>query len=84
MPQPARTDTVTALRLREIATGDETWLANAVTRDDQESRYTRDVMPGASFTPDSKSFVTTWGGKLWRVDVATGASTPIPFTAALM
>src|SRR5690606_23227446 len=46
-----RTDTATALRLRDLTTGDETWLAHSVTRDDQESRYTRDAMPGMSFTP---------------------------------
>ena len=76
-----RTDTATALRLRDIATGDETWLARSVTRDDQESRYTRDAMPGMSFTPDSKSLLLSFGGKLRRIDVPSGRVSEIPFTA---
>jgi Tol biopolymer transport system component len=76
-----RTDTLTALRLRDIATGDETWLARSVTRDDQESRYTRDAMPGMSFTPDSKSLVLSYGGRLRRIDVPSGTVSEIPFTA---
>jgi len=77
----ARLDTATALRLRELASGDETWLAPAVQRDDMESRYTRDVMPGYAFTPDSKAIVLSYGGKLWRLDVPSGRATPIPFSA---
>ena len=40
-----------------------------------------DVLPGMSFTPDSKFLVTTWGGKLWKVSVPDGAATEIPFEA---
>ena len=50
-------------------------------RDDQESRASLDVLPGMSFTPDSKFLVTTWGGKLWKVSVPDGAATEIPFEA---
>ncbi len=78
-----RHDAETGLRIRNLASGDERWLKYPVQRDDQESRYTRDLMPGSSFTPDSKGFVTTWGGKLWRVDVASGDAAEIPFTAAV-
>lgn len=76
-----RYDAETGLRLRNLATGDEKWLAYPVTRDDQESRYTRDLMPGSAFTPDSKSLITSYGGKLWRVDIPSGQATAIPFTA---
>jgi Tol biopolymer transport system component len=76
-----RHDGETGLRLRELATGDERWLRYPVQRDDQESRFTRDLYPGGSFTPDGRAFVTTWGGKLWRVELANGAATEIPFTA---
>jgi Tol biopolymer transport system component/imidazolonepropionase-like amidohydrolase len=76
-----RFDAQTGLRLRDLRTGDERWLAWPVVRDDQESRYTRDLMPGSSFTPDSKAFITSYGGKFRRIDVATGSSTEIPFTA---
>ena len=76
-----RFDAQTGLRLRDLRTGDERWLAWPVVRDDQESRYTRDLMPGSAFTPDSKTLITSWGGKFRRVDIATGKSTDIPFTA---
>src|SRR3989475_614526 len=50
-----RHDAETGLRLRNLASGDEQWLVYPVQRDDQESRFTRDLMPGSSFTPDSKA-----------------------------
>jgi len=76
-----RHDTKTGLRMRELETGDERWLIYPVTRDDLESRATRDTMPGYAFTPDGKEVVTTLGGKIFRVDVASGKTTNIPFTA---
>jgi Tol biopolymer transport system component/imidazolonepropionase-like amidohydrolase len=69
----------TGLRLRDLQTGEERWLAYPVQRDDQESRATLDTYPGMSFTPDSKSLVAFYGGKLWSIDVATGQPTNIPF-----
>jgi Tol biopolymer transport system component len=77
----SRSDTSTELRLRNLASGDETTLAPHVQRDDQESRYTRDLLPGYSFMPDSKSLVISYAGKFWRVDVPSGNTTLIPFSA---
>ncbi len=71
----------TRLRLRNLATSEESWLTGPVQRDDQESRATLDVYPGMSFTPDSKALITTWDGKFWRVDIATKNATEIPFSA---
>jgi len=76
-----RYDAETGLRLRNLWSGDERWLVYPVQRDDQESRFTRDLMPGSSFTPDSKALVVSYGGKIWRVEVPSGEATPIPFTA---
>ena len=76
-----RYDAETGLRLRNLQTGDEKWLVYPVTRDDEESRFTRDLYPGFSFTPDSKAIVASYGGKIWRVDVPSGQATAIPFTA---
>lgn len=77
----SRLDNKTALRLRDLASGDETWLARDIQRDDSESRYTRDLLPGYAWTPDSKAIVITYGGKLWRLDVPGGGATAIPFSA---
>lgn len=71
----------TALRVRDMETGEERWLINNVTRDDQESRGTRDLMPGYCFMPDGKSLIVPVNGKIQRVDFETGKATAIPFTA---
>ena len=78
-----REDSATSYRLREIATGDERWLVHGVQRDDQESRYTRDAMPGVSFTPDGAALIAAWGGKIRRVAIPSGEVTVVPFTAAV-
>ncbi|HEY7546389.1 MAG TPA: amidohydrolase, partial [Blastocatellia bacterium] len=76
-----RFETATALRVRNLETGKERWLMSNVTRDDQESRATRDLMPGYVFMPDGRSLIIPIGGKIQRVDFETGRATPIPFTA---
>ena len=76
-----RQDSVTSLRIRDVDSGDERWLVQNVQRDDMESRFTRDILPNMTFTPDSKSLVAAWNGKIRRVDIATGRTTEIPFSA---
>jgi Tol biopolymer transport system component len=77
----SRIDSKTALRLRNLASGDEVVLARDIQRDDSESRYTRDLLPGYAWTPDSRAVVLTYGGKLWRLSVPDGGATAIPFSA---
>ncbi len=72
---------VTGLKLRELSSGDERWLSNDIQRDDIESRGSRDLLPGYSWTPDSKAIVLAHHGKIWSLDIASGKQTPIPFTA---
>ncbi len=69
----------TGLRIRDLDSGDERWLAFPVQRDDQESIATRDAYPGMSFTPDSRAVVAYYGGGLWRIPVDGSEPTPIPF-----
>lgn len=76
-----RWETKTALRVRDLETNQERWLINGVTRDDQESRATRDTFPGYAFMPDGKALIVPIDGKIKRVDFATGQATTIPFTA---
>jgi imidazolonepropionase-like amidohydrolase/Tol biopolymer transport system component len=71
----------TRLRIRDMKTGDDKWLVYPVALDDQESAASLDVLPGMAFTPDSKSLITTWDGKLWKIDVPSGKPTEIPFEA---
>jgi Tol biopolymer transport system component len=76
-----RHDAQTGLRARNLETGEDRWLKYPVQRDDQESRFTRDLLPGYAFTPDGREIVTTYGGRIWRVDVAGGEEREIPFSA---
>ncbi len=75
-----RHKTQTGLRVRNLDTGAERWLAYPVTRDDQESRATRDTLPRYDFMPDGNSLVVPVGGKIHRIDVASGESRVIPFS----
>lgn len=75
-----RFKTETGLRVRNLETGAERWLIYPVTHDDQESRASRDTLPGYAFLPDGKSLVVPIRGKLHHVDFATGESRPIPMT----
>jgi tricorn protease-like protein len=72
---------ITGLKLRDLASGDEKWIANEIQRDDIESRGSRDLLPGYAWMPDSKSLVLAHHGHIWRVDATTGQQTRIPFTA---
>jgi Tol biopolymer transport system component len=76
-----RYETGTALRVRDLETSEERWLVYPVTRDDQESRATRDTMPGYAFMPDGKSLVLPINGKIQRVELEGGKASVIPFTA---
>ena len=76
----SRHDTETGLRLRELATGEERWLTHPIQRDDQESIANMDVLPGYSFTPDSRAIIISYGGEFHRVPVEGGAPSRIDFT----
>ena len=76
-----RYETETGLRLRNLETGEDRWVRYPVTRDDQESLFTRDVFPGYAFLPDGKEIVYNQNGKICRLNIATGAESVIPFTA---
>ncbi len=75
----SRHEDQTGLRIRDLESGDERWLAYPVQRDDQESIADRDVLPGMAFTPDSRSFIAAYDGKIWRIPVAGGDPAEIPF-----
>ncbi len=79
----SRHDAGTGLRIRELATGVERWLAYPIQRDNTEAVPDMDALPGYSFTPDSRAVVLSYGGELWRVPVDGSAPAKIPFTADL-
>ncbi|MCG8608121.1 amidohydrolase, partial [bacterium] len=69
----------TGLRIRDLASGEEKWLAYPVQRDDQEARATMDTFPGYSFTPDSRNIIVSYGGKIWKVPSDGGEAQNIAF-----
>jgi Tol biopolymer transport system component len=78
-----RYDARQALKLIDLSTGEDRWLTMDVQRDDSQGggARDRDVYPRSAFTPDSKSLITSYDGKLWRVAVPSGEAVEIPFTA---
>lgn len=75
----SRYNTQTGLMKRNLQTGEESWLAYPVRRDDQESRASLGVYPAMSFTPDNQSLIASYGGKIWRIPMNGGDATEIPF-----
>ena len=76
-----RHETEDGLRLRNLQTGEDRWVKYPITRDDQESRFTRDLFPGYAFLPGGKEIVYTNDGKFHRLNISTGEEKLIPFTA---
>ena len=74
-----RFDTKTGLRTRNLKTGVDEWLVYPIQRDEQESRFTRDLLPGYTFDANGSSVYFTANGKLFSVDVGTKELTEIPF-----
>ena len=78
-----RYDSREALKVLDIATGAERWLKMDVQRDDHQGggARDRDVYPASAFTPDSKTLITSYGGKIMKIDIQSGDASEIPFTA---
>ncbi|MFM8377406.1 MAG: amidohydrolase family protein, partial [Phenylobacterium sp.] len=67
------------LYVRDLATGEDRKVFDALDMDMQETWAVTGVYPNMAWTPDSASLVFWAGGKLNRVSLATGKSTVIPF-----
>ena len=72
----------TALWIRDLETGAERLLMDPIETDFAQGIVPLDViLPGYRWASDGQSIVLTQGGKIHRVDVASGRVTTIPFTA---
>ncbi len=74
----SRFEDETGLVLRELASGDESWLAYPVQRDEQESIAPLGVLPGMAFSPNSKELFCAYGGKIWAINLASKQAREIP------
>ncbi len=71
----------TVLYLHDLKSGLERPLWDGCDQDMQENFAFTGTYPVFAFTPDGRSIVLWAQGKLFRVDVASGSATPIPFHA---
>ena len=70
------------LYVMDIESGREVPIFSGLDRDLQETWAVHGVYPAFSWTPDNRSIVVWAGGKIQRIDVATGQATDIPFHVA--
>lgn len=73
----------TGLRLLDLDTQQDRWLAYPVQQDELMASASRDLLPRYAFTPDGKALILAYGGKIRRLDIASGATTIIPFRASV-
>jgi len=69
------------LFIRNLATGQDRALFDHLDKDLQEAWAIHGLYPQYAWMPDTKSLVVWGEGRIWRVDVASGESTAIPFVA---
>lgn len=75
-----RFDAKTGLRIRNFQTGVDEWLVYPVQRDEQESAFTRDLLPNYTFAPDGESVYFTKDGKIQTVNISSKRVSNVPFT----
>ncbi|MEM7352487.1 MAG: amidohydrolase, partial [Acidobacteriota bacterium] len=69
----------TTLFVHDLASGRNTPITDQLERDMQETWAVHGVYPTMEWTPDSREIVFWAGGKIHRVDVASGELREIPF-----
>jgi Tol biopolymer transport system component len=76
-----RFDGQTGLRLLDLDTATDRWLAYPVTHDQVEASHWQGSLPRYTFTPDGQALILSTDGHISRLDVNSGESTNIPFRA---
>ena len=71
----------TALWLRDLETGAERVLMDPISVAIESGSKSLGILPGYGWSRDGRSIVISQGGKIRRVDVASGQVTTIPFDA---
>lgn len=78
-----RFDTQTGLRIRDLRSGHDEWLVYPVQRDEQESRFTRDLLPKPVFSPAGDVVYFTNNGQLHGINLDNRESFDILFEVPL-
>lgn len=71
----------TGLRLRDLGTGEDRWIAFPIEGDQIHAQSWQDLVPRYAFTADGQHLLLSRNGRLEQVPLNDGAATPIPFTA---
>jgi Tol biopolymer transport system component len=71
----------TALWLRDLETGEERILMDPIELDMAEGMKTLRILPGYAWSADGRSIVISQGGRIRKLDVASGEVSTLPFTA---
>ena len=74
-----RERTKSKLYVKDLSTGEERKIYDALDQDVQETWAVTGVYPNMDWSPDSKSIYFWAGGKIRKVDWPSGASSEIPF-----
>jgi Amidohydrolase family/WD40-like Beta Propeller Repeat len=75
----ARDRGLTGLRLLNLQTHADRWLKYPIQQDETQASGWRDLLPRQVFSRDDRAVILNLGGKIVRIDVASGAETVIPF-----
>lgn len=73
----------TGLRVRDLKSGKDRWIAYPIEHDQIQARSWQDLVPGYSFTGDGKAVILSRNGKLEKLPLAGGTAVDIPFTASV-
>ena len=74
----------TGLRVQDVVTGLEHWLAFPFQRNELEARASRDVIPNYGITHDSQYVITAFQGKIHQINLKTHEDKIIPFTTEVV
>lgn len=77
-----RVRTKTVLYIHDLKTGEEWPLFDNLNKDQQEAWAIFGVYPRFDWTNDDREIVFWAGGKIHKIEVATGKVSPIPFSAS--
>lgn len=71
----------TGLRVLEVSSGMERWLAFPFQRNELEARATRDLIPNYAISNDSKFLISVFKGEIHKINFQTLSKEIIPFSA---
>jgi len=75
----ARDRGLTGLRLLDLKTHADRWLKFPIQQDESQASGWRDLLPRHVFSRDDRAVIVNLGGKIVRIDVASGSETVIRF-----